>query len=235
MKTIGLIHGMSDVATVDFYQRINDRVTELLGGHEKAELLLASVNFAVVDRCVQTQAWDELGQYLADKAHALEAAGADFLAIGSNTGYVVAPAVEKSTSLRLLHIADAVADAANTLGVKRLGLLGTKPVMAGSYYPDRLAVHGLTVITPEPEDRAFVHRAIFDELTRGQFTDTTRDAFVRLIRDLAAQGADAVVLGCTEFGLLVKQSDVPETPLLDTTQLHVEAIVRTALAGHPAR
>ncbi|MCX4538063.1 amino acid racemase (plasmid) [Streptomyces sp. NBC_00841] len=182
-------------------------------------------------RCVQAEAWDDLGSYLAAKARALEAGGADFLAIGSNTGHVVASAIEASTTLPLLHIADVVAGAAGRLGAQRLGLLGTRPVMEGRYYHDRLGSHGFEVIAPEVADREFVHRLIFEELTRGQSTQASRTAFTDIIGKLDAAGAEAVVLGCTEFGLLVKQSDVPETPLLDTTGLYIEAIVKEALAA----
>ncbi|MFI7136145.1 aspartate/glutamate racemase family protein [Nonomuraea sp. NPDC050153] len=230
MRTIGLIHGMSPASTVDFYQRLNDKVTQQLGGHESAELLMASVNFAVIERCVRTRAWDEMADYLAGKGRALERAGADFLVIGSNTGHQGASAVEAATSIPFIHIADVVADAAREVEATTLGLLGTTPVMEGDFYRDRLARRGLKVIIPPPADRELVNRIVFDELTKGVFADSTRAELVRVLRDLRAAGADAVILGCTEFSLIVGPADVPGIPLLDTTGLHVEAVVRAALA-----
>lgn len=230
MKTIGLIHGMSSVSTIDFYRQLNQRVKELRGGHESAELLMASVNFAVIDRCVATEDWEQMGGYLAAKAEALARAGADFLVIGSNTGHQVAAAVEAATRLPLLQVADVVADTAGELGVSRLGLLGTKPVMEGGYYQDRLGRRDIAVIVPDAADRDVTHRMVFEELTRGVFTDAARAELIRIMRKLVADGAQAIVLGCTEFPLLVSGDDVPDLVLLDTSRLHVEATVRAALA-----
>ncbi|KAB2343664.1 aspartate/glutamate racemase family protein [Actinomadura rudentiformis] len=229
MKTIGLLHGMSDVATADYYRRINDRVNELRGGHERAELLLSSVNFGDIERFVRADAWDEAGAYLADKARGLERAGADFLVCGSNTMHRVAPAIEAATPLPFLHIADVLAGAARRQGLRTLGLLGTLPVMEASFYRERLAGHGLSVIVPDEADRVLVDQVIFDELTRHLFTGRSRDAFVRIMHELAGRGADAIVLGCTEITQLVGPEDFPALPLLDTTALHVEAIVDASL------
>lgn len=230
MKTIGLIHGMSSVSTADFYRQLNAGVQQRLGGHESAELLMASVNFAVIDRCVAAQDWEQMGRYLASKAESLARAGADFLVIGSNTGHQVAAAVEQATPLPLLQVGDVVADAAAEAGVSRLGLLGTLPVMEGGYYQARLGRRGIDVLVPEAADRETTHRMVFEELTRGVFTAAARAELTRIMRDLEAAGAQAVVLGCTEFPLLVGEDDVPGLLLFDTAQLHVEATVRMALA-----
>ncbi|MFC4121431.1 aspartate/glutamate racemase family protein [Nonomuraea zeae] len=231
MLTIGLLHGMSSVATVDYYRRINERVNERLGGHERAELLLSSVNFGVIERYVRAQEWDEAGDYLASKARGLEVAGADFIVCGSNTMHRVAPAIEAAISVPFLHIADVVAKAAHQQGVRTLGLLGTLPVMEADFYRDRLAASGLSVLVPDQVDRHLVDQVIFDELTRYIFTDQSRAQYLRIMEDLAARGADAIILGCTEITQLVSPQDFPVLPLLDSTGLHVEAIVEISLAS----
>lgn len=229
MITIGLLHGMSSVATIDYYRRINESVNQRLGGHERAELLLSSVNFGVIERHVRSDAWDEAGYYLASKARALELAGAQFIACGSNTMHRVAPAIETAISVPFLHIADVVADAAHLHGTRKLGLLGTLPVMEADFYRDRLAVRDLSVLVPDEADRRLVDQVIFDEMTRGIFTDQSRTQYLRIMEDLAARGADAIILGCTEITQLVGPQDFPALPLLDSTALHVEAIVETSL------
>jgi aspartate racemase len=218
---------MSSVATGDYYRRINDRVNEVLGGHERAQLLLWSVNFGDIERFVRGGRWDEAGSYLAER---LEAAGADFLLCGSNTMHRVAPAIEAAVSVPFLHIVDAVADGARAVGARTLGLLGTLPTMEAEFYGERLARHGIGRVVPGAADRHLVDRIIFDELTRHDFRPESRREYVRVIRELAAAGADAVVLGCTEIGLLVTQDDVPEVPLLDSTVLHVERAVALAVS-----
>lgn len=230
MKTIGLIHGMSPVSTGDFYGRLTKQANEILGGHEVPEIVMASVNFAVIDRCVQTENWPEMGSYLAAKARALEAAGADFLVIGSNTGHQVADAVEAATPLPLLHIGDVVAQAATDRGASTVGLLGTKAVTEGGYFRQRLSQRGLTVVVPDDADRNRIHSMVFDELTRGVFLESSRQELIRATNTLVHNGADVVVLGCTEFSLLVSPEQLPDTPMLDTTELYVDAVVREALA-----
>ncbi|MCA2230225.1 aspartate/glutamate racemase family protein [Nonomuraea aurantiaca] len=229
MMTIGLLHGMSSVATVDYYRRINERVNDLLGGHERAELLLSSVNFGVIERYVRSDEWDKAGDYLAGKAHALELAGAEFIACGSNTMHRVAPAIEAAISVPFLHIADVIAAAAHRQGVRTLGLLGTLPVMEASFYRDRLAAQGLSVLVPDAADRHLVDRTIFDEMTRYIFTDQSRAQYLRIMQELAERGADAIILGCTEITQLVGPEHFSTLPLLDSTGLHVEAIVEMSL------
>ena len=231
MRTIGLLHGMSSVATGDYYRRINDRVNEVLGGHERAQLLLWSVNFGDIERFVRGDRWDEAAVYLVERARRLEAAGADFLLCGSNTMHRVAPAIEAAVSVPFLHIVDAVADGARAVGARTLGVLGTLPTMEAAFYGERLDRHGIRRVVPSEADRHLLDRIIFDELTRHDFRPDSRREYVRVIRSLAAAGADAVVLGCTEIGLLVTQDDVPEVPLLDSTVLHVDRAVALAVAG----
>uniref|UniRef100_UPI003F491027 aspartate/glutamate racemase family protein n=1 Tax=Nonomuraea bangladeshensis TaxID=404385 RepID=UPI003F491027 len=234
MVTIGLLHGMSSVATVDYYRRINESVNQRLGGHERADLLLASVNFGIIERCVRAGSWDEAGHYLATKARALELAGAQFIACGSNTMHRVAPAIEEAIAVPFLHIADVVAAAAHRQGARTLGLLGTLPVMEADFYRERLAARNLSVLVPDEADRHLVDRVIFDEMTRDIFTDQSRTQYLRIMEDLAARGADAVVLGCTEITQLVGPQHFSALPLLDSTALHVEAIVEMSLTStHP--
>ena len=233
MLTIGLLHGMSSVATGDYYRRINDRVNEILGGHERAQILLWSVNFGDIERFVRGDRWDAAADYLVQKAIALEQAGADFIICGSNTMHRVAPAIEAALDIPFIHIVDAVADKAHELGMRTLGVLGTLPTMEAEFYSERFAQHDLVVITPDAEDRRLVDTIIFDELTRNQFTDSSKQHYLRIMRQLEAAGADAIVLGCTEIGLLVEQADLPGLPLLDTTVLHIERAVHLAL-GHVA-
>lgn len=235
MRTIGLLHGMSSIATADYYQRINDLTNQRLGGHERAELLLSSVNFGVIERCVRTHAWDEAADYLAGKARGLESAGADFIACGSNTMHRVAPAIEAAVSIPFLHIADIIAHAAHQTRARTLGLLGTLPVMEADFYRDRLAEHGLSTVVPEQDDRTLVDRIIFDELTRSIFTNDSRAEYLRVMEQLAARGADAIILGCTEITQLIGPQDFPSLPLLDSTALHVEAIVNASLSSAAPR
>ncbi|WP_211339093.1 aspartate/glutamate racemase family protein [Salana multivorans] len=171
----------------------------------------------------------EAAAYLAQKAQGLERAGADFIACGSNTMHRVSPAIEAAVSVPFLHIVDVVAQAARRAGVGALGLLGTLPVMEAGFYQDRLASHGLSIVAPAEDDRAFVDRVIFDELTFNVFTDDSRREYVRVMHDLRDRGAEAIVLGCTEITQLVGPNDFPSLPLLDSTALHVEAIVNVSL------
>lgn len=233
MATIGLLHGMSSVATGDYYRRINDGVNGRLGGHERPQLLLWSVNFGDIERFVHDGAWDEAGAYLADRAARLQAAGADFLMCGSNTLHQVAPAIEAATTIPFVHIVDVLADAAQHLGAATLGLLGTRATMESDAYRDRLAGRGLGLLVPDEQERVLIDQITFGELTQNVFTDSSRQVFIAAARALVARGADAVVLGCTEFGLLMNQDDVPDVPVLDTTALHIERAIELATGARP--
>ena len=233
MATIGLLHGMSSVATGDYYRRINDGVNQRLGGHERPQLLLWSVNFGDIERFVHDGAWDEAGAYLADRAARLQAAGADFLMCGSNTMHQVAPAIEAATTVPFVHIVDVLADAAQLLGAATLGLLGTRATMESDAYRNRLAERGLGLLVPQEQERALIDAVTFGELTQNIFTDSSRQVFIAAARELVARGADAVVLGCTEFGLLISADDVPGVPVLDTTALHVERAIELAIGARP--
>jgi aspartate racemase len=230
MRTIGVLGGMSSVASGEYYRLLNEGVNARLGGHSAAEIVMYSVDFAVMERFIRDQAWHEAGEYLADRAAALEKAGADLVILATNTFHRVAPQIEAAVAIPFVHIVDITAEAALADGAGVLGVLGTAPVMESDFYRDRFAGHGIAVLVPPAEDRAVVHRVIFDELTRGVVSDDGRRQYVRIMRDLVARGAQGVVLGCTEISLLVGADDLPGTPLYDTTALHVARAVDLALA-----
>ncbi len=230
MKTIGLIGGMSWESTVPYYRLINELVKERLGGLHSAKVILLSVDFHEVERLQRAARWDEAGALLADGARALESAGADFLVLCTNTMHKVAPAIEQAVSIPLLHIADATAESILRTGVRTVGLLGTRFTMEQEFYRDRLrGVHGIDVLIPEQKDREVIHQIIYDELVLGKLLPASRDAYRKIIAKLADQGAEGIVLGCTEISLLVSQDDSP-VPLFDTTRIHAQSAVERSLA-----
>ena len=220
MKTIGLIGGMSWESTIPYYRQINERIKERLGGLHSARVALYSVDFHDIERLQHAGDWDAAGRVLADAARSLKAAGADFLVLCTNTMHKVAPAIEAAVDIPLLHIADPTAEAIRAAGVATVGLLGTRFTMEQAFYKDRLVDRfGLQVLTPSEADRQAVHRIIYEELCLGQIRDESREAYRRIIAALVEQGAEAVILGCTEISLLVGQTDAA-VPLFDTTALH---------------
>ena len=231
MRTVGLIGGMSWESSLTYYQRINTLVKERLGGLHSARLVLYSVDFQVIETLQRGGRWDEAGQQLADAGRALRAAGAECLLICTNTMHKVAETVESSAGLPLLHIADTTGDAIRAAGLGRIGLLGTRFTMEEAFYRERLRErHGIDVITPEEADRARVHAIIYEELCLGRLLDTSRAELLAIVDRLAAQGAQGVVLGCTELPLLVQPAQCA-LPLFDTTELHARAAVEFALAA----
>jgi aspartate racemase len=230
VRKIGLLGGMSWESTAEYYRLLNEGVRTALGGLHSARLVVASVDFAEVERMQSEQRWDEAGAMLADEARGLEAAGAELLLLCTNTMHKVADTVAAATGVPLLHLADATAEAVAAADVSSVGLLGTAFTMEQDFYRGRLASHGLTVIVPEPEDRALVHGVIYDELCLGVVHDASRDALLAVARRLLDRGAEGIVLGCTELELLVTPGSLGTVPLFPTTQLHVEAALRVALA-----
>ena len=234
MKTIGLIGGMSWESTVPYYAQINQTIREKLGGLHSAKIVLYSVDFHVVERHQHEGNWDAAGALLADAARSLEAAGADFLVLCTNTMHKVASAIEVAVSIPLLHIADPTADAIKRAGLRTIGLLGTRFTMEQAFYRDRLIEkHGLEVIVPGADDRATVHRIIYDELCLGKVDNTSRKEYRRIMAALVSQGAEAIVLGCTEIMLLVGDGDA-SVPLFDTTSIHAKSAAQWALRAGPA-
>ncbi|MDB6086848.1 MAG: aspartate racemase [Gammaproteobacteria bacterium] len=220
MKLLGLIGGMSWESTIPYYRHINQFVKERRGGLHSARLVLYSVDFHDVERMQRIGDWHGAGHLLAEAARSIEAAGADCVILCTNTMHVVAPAVEAAVHIPLLHIADPTAEVVKAAGFTVAGLLGTRFTMEQDFYRERLTMrHGLTVLTPSAADREAVHRIIYDELCLGKLVPESRDAFRRVIATLVAQGAQAIILGCTEISLLVMQLD-SAVPLFDTTSIH---------------
>lgn len=231
MKTLGLIGGMSWESTVPYYCKINERVKERLGGLHSAKLILYSVDFAEVERLQSTGQWDALGVLMAQAAQTLERAGADGLVLCTNTVHKVADAIQSAVSIPLLHIADPTAQAIVQAGHTTVGLLGTRFTMEMDIYRSRLEKdYDLTVLTPPQAARDLVHRVIYEELCLGQVLPASRAAYLQVIAELGAQGAQAVILGCTEIDMLVKQQDCA-LPLFDTTELHAHSAAQWALAA----
>jgi len=229
MKTIGLLGGMSWESTVPYYRTINETVKEHLGGLHSAKVVLYSVDFAEIEHLQTVGDWDTAGHLLASAAQALERAGAQCVVLCTNTMHKVAPAIEAAVSIPLLHIADATAHAIRAAGVAQVGLLGTRFTMEQSFYKDRLSEkHGLQVLVPPADARDTVHRIIYDELCLGQVRDDSRQAYRATMAALVAQGAQAIILGCTEISLLVGAQDAA-VPLFDTTAIHARSAALWAL------
>ena len=228
MKTIGLIGGMSWESTVTYYQLINEYVKQALGGLHSAKLLLYSVDFAEIEACQAAGDWDRSAALLTGAARSLERAGADFLVICTNTMHKVAPQVQAGVDIPLLHIAQATARALTARGVERTALLGTRYTMTQDFYKDSLRQAGIQVLVPHGGDIELVNRVIYNELCLGLCREESRQEYRRIIGGLAEEGAQAVVLGCTEIGLLIRPEDSP-IPVFDTTRIHAEAAARMAL------
>ena len=235
MLTIGMLGGMSWESSAEYYRLANELVRERLGGLHSASLVLTSLDFADVERLQVSGRWEEAGRLLAEAARGVEAAGADLLLLCTNTMHQVADQVQDAVSIPLLHLADATADAVGRDGLDAVGLLGTAFTMERRFYRDRLASHGLRVLVPGAADRAEVHRVIYEELVLGVVREDSRRAYREVIERLVAEGAQGIVLGCTEIELLIGAEDSP-VPVYPTTRLHVQAAVEAALApaGLPA-
>jgi len=229
MKTIGLLGGMSWESSLEYYRIINETVKKRLGSLHSARCLMYSVDFAEIEALQHAGDWDELTRQMIAAVQHLEQGGADFTVICTNTMHRMAGEIEAATALPLLHIADAAATAIKAAGLTKVGLLGTRFTMEGAFYRDRLeGEHGLQVVIPGENDREKVHRIIYDELIQGQIRENSRVVYQDVIAALQDQGAQGVILGCTEIPLLIKASDV-DIPVFDTTRIHAEAAVDWAL------
>ena len=223
MKTIGVLGGMSWESTAYYYRKLNEGVRARRGGLHSASCLIYSVDFDAVEKMQVAGDWAAAGAYLAERARALEAAGADCLILATNTMHRVFRQVEASISIPMLHIADGTADAIEAKRVSTVALLGTRYTMEQDFYRARLEERGLTVVTPPEDDRDLVHRTIFDELCLGTIADDSRSEFQRIVAELGQRWkAQGVILGCTEIGLLLNAENSP-LPVFDTTLLHVES------------
>ncbi len=229
MRTIGLIGGMSWHSTMTYYRLLNEAVARDCGGHSSAKIVLQSLDFAEVRACQLAGDWDGAADLLSTAAQRCQDGGADVVAICTNLMHKVAPQVEASLRVPLLHIADAVAAEADRSGWTRLGILGTKWTMQEDFYADRLARHGKVALIPTHGDCERIDSIIFDELTQGIVRERSRAEYIRVIEGLAAQGAEAVVLACTEIGLLLEPGQSP-LPVIDSAEVHAAELARLAVA-----
>ncbi|MEF1280966.1 aspartate/glutamate racemase family protein [Vibrio fortis] len=230
MKTIGLLGGMSWESTASYYKALNEGVKSRLGGLNSAKVVLFSVNFDEIEKLQHQGKWDETAVLLSDAAESVEKAGADFLMICTNTMHKVVPEIESRISIPVLHIADATANVLQADGIEKVGLLGTRFTMEQDFYKGRLTdKFGMDVVVPSSEDQDTVHTIIYDELCKGVIKESSKQQYLAIIDKLYAEGAQAVILGCTEIVLLVNQQDT-EVPLYDTTEIHAKQGVEYALS-----
>ena len=228
MKTIGLIGGMSWESTITYYEILNKKTAEKLGGLHSSKIMMYNVDFAELEENMSKGNWDGNAQILADAAVRLEKAGADFIVIATNTMHKLVPQIEEKINIPILHIADAAADAIKRDGIKKVGLLGTRFTMTQDFIKDKLVDAGLEVALPESKDMEFVNDVIFNELCLGKVLDSSRDEYKRIIEDMKEKGAEGVILGCTEIGMLIKDED-SALPTYDTTIIHATAAADLAL------
>jgi len=230
MKTIGLIGGMSWESSAEYYRLINQEMKARLGGHRNARSVMVTVCFEEIKALQHDERWEELGGQMQQAARQVEAGGADFVLLCTNTMHRVAPAIEAALSLPFVHIVDPTARASREAGIDRVGLLGTRFTMEQDFYRGRMRErHGIEVVVPDQADRDVVHQIIYDELCHGIVRDASRAEYQRIIATLASQGARGIILGCTEIALLIGQGDVT-LPVFDTTALHAREAVMLALA-----
>ncbi|AMP16361.1 aspartate/glutamate racemase family protein [Collimonas pratensis] len=229
MKTIGLIGGMSWESSAEYYRLINQGMKARLGAHNNAKSLMVTVNFQEIEEMQRAGHWDAAGNLLATASRQLEAGGADFIVLCTNTMHKMAAAIDDAVTIPLLHIADATGAAIQRAGIKRVALLGTGFTMEQDFYKGRLKEKfGLDVMIPDEADRRRVHTIIYDELCHGRIRESDRKEYQRIIAGFQASGAEGVILGCTEIMLLIKAGDV-SLPIFDTTQLHCDAAIEMAL------
>ncbi|WP_251978547.1 aspartate/glutamate racemase family protein [Salinicola avicenniae] len=229
MKTIGVLGGMSWESTESYYRLLNEGVRERLGGHHSARIVMISVDFAEIEALQRAGDWVAAGRQLAEAARRVEAAGADCLLLATNTMHRVAPAISAAIDIPLLHIADGTGERLMAAGIERVGLLGTRFTMEQDFYRGRLAErYGVTCLVPDAPKRDQVHRIIFEELVQGVISDVSRQNYRSIVASLEADGAQAIILGCTEISLLLRPKDC-DLPLYDTTALHVAMGLEYAL------
>jgi len=230
VKTIGLIGGMSWESSIEYYRIINETTKTKLGGLHSAKSVMVSVDFAEIESLQHQGKWQESAHILVNAAKSLENAGADFVVLCTNTMHKVADDIQAHTNIPFLHIADATAQQIKDSGIHKIGLLGTRFTMEEDFYKSRLTQkHGLDVIIPNAQDRETVHRVIYDELVLGEIRQSSKEKYMDIIEKLVADGAEGIILGCTEIGLLIHTQDC-QVPLFDTTRIHAMAAVELALA-----
>ena len=228
MKTIGIIGGVTWHSTAKYYKLINEVVNARLGGVHSAQILLYSVDFDEIEDLQENHGWDKVAERLIEIAKILEKGGADFILICANTMHKLVGLIELEIGIPILHIADATARAIKAEGLQKVGLLGTKYTMEEDFYKDKLEHHGLDVILPTKEDRKIISDIIYNELVIGKILGSSKKEYLRIIDDFVENGAEGIILGCTEIGILVSSEDT-EIPLFDTTPIHALAAVEHVL------
>jgi aspartate racemase len=229
MKTIGLVGGISWVSTSDYYRLINERINQRLGGLNYAQCILYSFNFADIKQLNDRQDWAKTSELVTDVCRRLSVAGAECVLLCANTMHVIADDLRRHLDIPVIHIAEATAEAIQRQGLKKIGLLGTKFTMEMDFFKQKLANRKIETVIPAAADREFIHTTIFDELGKGSFQESTKGRYLEIIGSLASEGAEGIVLGCTEIPMLIKPSD-GSLPLFDTVAIHVEAGVEFALS-----
>ncbi|MEG9487057.1 aspartate/glutamate racemase family protein [Mannheimia indoligenes] len=228
MKTLGILGGMSAESTVSYYLNINRAVNQALGGNSSAKIFISSVNFEEIVQHQKQGNWQRAGEILAEQASLLEQAGAEGILLATNTMHKVANQITDNISVPFLHILDCVADSIQAKGLSKVALLGTQFTMSDNFYRDGLLERGITPIVPDESTQKEIHRIIFDELCLGKIEQNSKDFYLKTIKDLAVLGAEGVILGCTEIGLLIQQSE-SELPFFDTAELHSQMAVEFVL------
>jgi aspartate racemase len=229
MKTIGLIGGLSWLSTIDYYRMLNEMINEKMGGVSSAKIILYSVNFEEIKQLTEAGRWDEIERIMMGIAKNLQAAGADCLLLGANTMHKIADNIQQSIGIPLINIAEETAKEITQQQLHTVALLGTKYTMQFDFYKNKLAAQGITTIIPGEEDIEFINTAIYSEMGKGIFLPATKEKFLAIIGKLAEQGAQGIILGCTEIPILIKQSDC-KVALFNTTKIHSAAAIRFALS-----
>ncbi|MCU4859564.1 aspartate/glutamate racemase family protein [Bacillus cereus] len=228
MKTIGLIGGMSWESTSEYYRIINEEIKERLGGLHSAKCLINSVDFEEIERCQSSGDWDGAGEILGNAAYSLQKGGADFIIICTNTMHKVVGKIKAKIDILVLHIADATAKEIKRKDIQKVGLLGTKYTMEQDFYKSRIEENNIKVIVPSEKNRKEINKVIYTELCLGKIVSQSREYYKRVIEELVQKGAQGIILGCTEIGLLIKQENV-SVPIFDTTHIHAIEAVKVAL------
>jgi aspartate racemase len=229
MKTIGIIGGLTWLSTADYYRLINQQINEKLGGVEAGKIILYSVNFAEIKVLTENNQWEAIAEIMKDIARKLESAGADCILIGANTMHKIADEVQSVIHIPLIHIAEETAKVIESKGMKKVALMGTKYTMQLDFYTKKLSAKGIQTIIPGEEDIAYINNAIYSEMGKGLFLPDTKARFIQIINKLQRSGVEAVILGCTEIPILIRQEDV-DLPVFDTTAIHVDAAVNYVLS-----
>ncbi len=229
MKTIGLLGGMSWESTLSYYKIINEEIKKALGGLHSAKIALYSVDFAEIEECQANGDWDKSAKILSEAAKGLEKAGADCIAICTNTMHKIAPQIEKEINIPIIHIAQATADEIKKAKLKTIALLGTKYTMTQDFYKQRLIDNGIEVLIPNDEQVEIVNTIIYEELCLGQIKEDSKQAYLSVIKSLQERGAQGVILGCTEIGLLIQQADT-SLPVFDTAEIHAISLSKFAIS-----